>query len=524
MKGFQTAVAVASLAFSLLAGCNDYNNSIQYNTGPQIGSISPTGVAAGSGDFLLTVGGTGAGGVFQNSSSIQWNGKKLSPCTGTNTVLCTNFLDAITLSATIPASFVATPNQALINVLTPQSGTGNNGLSNTKSFFAFGSPNPVPTLTSVTPNSTAACGTSCGNASVTITVTGSDFLPTSNNGGTQVTFLDKLTPMQLPAALTITSLSTTSIKAVIPGAYLANNDTGVVQLINPPNIPGGGGQQCPDANCVKLAGGGANPSMENQSFTIGSGAAPAGAAGIAEETPAISQDGRYVAYASQQSQVVQILLKDTCVGAANGCSTSTRTVSVSSEGTAGNGDSHNAVITPDGRYVAFSSAATNLVEGAATGRQVYVHDTCIGAAGSCKPVTSLISTDADGALNGTESILPSISTSGRFVAFVAITPSATGAARSGAAAKSNAAQSSPNSGLRQVFVRDTCLGAANCTPKTTRISMAPGDGSEDGTRPAGPAVSGQAKQIALAEGNSATVFTPTVAVDDRVFLAIPKQP
>ena len=97
---------------------------------------------------------------------------------------------------------------------------------------------------------------------------------------------------------------------------------------------------------------------------MASGAAAAAAAAVAEETPAISQDGRYVAYASQQNQVNQILLKDTCVGAANGCSTTTRAVSISSEGTAGNADSHNAAITPDGRYVAFSSAATILVEGA----------------------------------------------------------------------------------------------------------------------------------------------------------------
>lgn len=518
MKGFRTALAVASLAFGLLAGCNDYNNSIQYSNGPQISNIAPIGVAAGNGNFLLTVSGSGQGGQFQTSSAIQWNGKKLSTCSGTNTVLCTTFVDVITLTAIIPASYVATPNAALVNVLTPASGTGNNGLSNTLTFYTFGTPNPLPTLTDVTPTSAPACGTSCANASVTITVTG-NFLPSSNNGGTIVTFADQLTPMKFPASLTITSYSTTSIKAVIPGTYLANNDVGSVAVCNPPNVPGGGQcEQCPGGpTCIRLAGGGV--STNSISFTIGTGVAAA-AAGIAEETPAISQDGRYVAYASQQNQVNQILLKDTCVGVANSCSASTRVISAASDGTAGNADSHNAVITPDGRYVAFSSAATNLVEGAPAGRQVYVHDTCIGAANSCKPATTLISTDSDGALNGTESILPSISASGRFVAFVAVTPSTAG--KTGAGAKSNA-QSSPNSGLRQVFVRDTCLAAANCTPKTTRISLSPGDVSEEGTKPAGPAISGQAKQIALADGKTATVFTPTVAVDDRVFLAIPKE-
>jgi hypothetical protein len=52
--------------------------------------------------------------------------------------------------------------------------------------------------------------------------------------------------------------------------------------------------------------------------------------------------------------------------------------------------------------------------------------------------------------------------------------------------------------------------------------MMPGDAPANGTKPAGPAISGLAKQIALADGKSATVFTPTVAVDEGVVLAVPK--
>ena len=33
----------------------------------------------------------------------------------------------------------------------------------------------------------------------------------------------------------------------------------------------------------------------------------------------------------------------------------------------------------DGRYIAFSSAATNIASGAPAGRQVYLRDTCFGA-------------------------------------------------------------------------------------------------------------------------------------------------
>jgi hypothetical protein len=504
MKGF-TALGVAALAFGL-AGCNDYNNSIQYNTGPQIGNYAPTGVVAGNGNFVLTVNVQG-GQAFQSASTIQWNGKKLNTCAGTITTMCTTFVDLTTLTATITADFVANPAANLVNVLTPQSGNGNNGLSNTVVVYVFSTtPNPVPTITAVTPDSAPACGSTCTN-STAITVTGTNFLASSNNGGSIVAFQDALTTQGQPTALKISSLSDTSIKATIPGAYLANSDIGFITVINPANIPGGtNGQQCPDPTCVKLAGGGTS---NEWCFAIGQGICPM----PAQETPAISQDGRYVAYVSQQHQ---ILLHDTCGGAGNGCAPNTQTLSVAPDGTPGNAESHSPVITPDARYVAYSSAARNLVEGAPSGRQIYLRDTCIGADGSCKPHTIVVSTDSSGALNGTEAILPSVSFSGRFVAFIAVTPSNATKTTTGAV------QSSPNSGMRQVFVRDTCLGAANCMPKTTRISMVPGDAPENGSKPAGPAISGLAKELALTDQKSATVFTPTVAVDDRVFLAQPK--
>jgi IPT/TIG domain/WD40-like Beta Propeller Repeat len=503
MKRFLTAVAVAGFAFGLLAGCNDYNNSIQYNTGATVTNIAPSGLPAGSASFLLTVNASAANG-FNTTTVIQWNGQKLSNQT---------FVDTTTMTATVPANLLTKAGTALVNTLTAQSGTGQNGLSNTMAFTIYGTPNPLPTLTSVTPATAPACGTSCANASVTITVAGTNFLSASNNGGSLVTIADKLTPMQEPTALTITSLSSTQIQAVIPGTYLANPDTATIQVTNP------GNGLCTQPSCLPLVGGGNSAPF---SFLIGGGA-PAVAtamAMVAEETPAISQDGRYVVYSSQQNQVNQILLKDTCMGVTNGCSVSTRVVSVAGDGTAGNTDSHNAVVTSDGRYVAFSSAATNLVEGAPAGRQVYVHDTCIGADSSCKTSTTLISTDSQGTLSGTESILPSISSTGRYVAFVSVTVTNAPKVAGGTAAS---VQAAPNSGLRQVFVRDTCLGAANCTPSTTRISMVPGDAPANGTKPAGPAISGMAKQIALADGKTATVFTPTVAVDENVVLAIPKQ-
>jgi len=106
------------------------------------------------------------------------------------------------------------------------------------------------------------------------------------------------------------------------------------------------------------------------------------------------------------------------------------------------------------------------------------------------------------------------------VAFLAVTPSH---GSNQASAQSKNFLSGANSGLRQVFVRDTCLGVANCAPKTTRISLQPGDGSGSSSKPAGPAMSGNAKHVAIVGADSATMFTRSVAVDDRIFLAITNQ-
>jgi hypothetical protein len=376
-----------------------------------------------------------------------------------------------------------------------------NGLSNSLTFLVYGSPNPVPMLTSISPTSTALCTSTSNCASVNITLTGSNFLPSSTNGNSKVTFTGAATN-QIETAINTSNITATQITATIPGKYLMTADSAKINVLNPPS------GICL-VNCPDLGGG---DSLTPQTFTIGSGAAAAATSAVAagEETPAVSRDGRFVAYAAEQNQISQIMFRDTCVGA-EGCAPSTKTISQTLDGTAGNGDSHSPVMSTDGRFVAFSSAASNFVEGAPAGRQVYLHDTCIGATAECKESVALVSTDASGALTGTEAILPSISTTGRFVAFVAVTKSVTA---SGKTAHTAAA----NSGLRQVFVRDTCLAAANCTAKTTRITTEPGD-AEDLAKPAGPALSGEAKQVALANGKNATVLTTTVPVDDSVFLA-----
>ena len=237
----------------------------------------------------------------------------------------------------------------------------------------------------------------------------------------------------------------------------------------------------------------------------------------AAETPAVSTEGRYVAYTATQDTHAQVFVRDTCQGVTTACQTRTLLVSAATDGTAGNEDSGSPSMSSGGRYIAFSSAATNLLANAPSGRQVYLRDTCLGADASCAPSTQLVSTDPQGALVGTEAILPSVSASGRFVAFIAVTPSQ--ASSTSAASTPNSAATT-NSGLRQVFVRDTCLATSNCTPSTTRISLQPGDTTVTGAKPAGPALSGSGTNVAIPDAGSATILSRSVAVDDRVFLAV----
>ena len=509
MKRSWTASAVALAAIFAVAGCNDYGNTFQNNTGASITLLSPSQISAGSPDFTLTVTGVG----FVANTAVQWNGQTIP------TKVTTDSAGAVTsVTATVAAALVAKPGDASVNTLNPPSKTSN-GLSNTIAFKINPPANPLPALTNMTPN-TAPPSTSPSQM-LSITLTGTNFL--ANTDPAQASQVIWSTP-GVQTKLAVGTITSTNIPATVTGDLLVNSGstslTASVTVFNPPAPPPAG---C-TFNC---SGGGGGGSSTPLTFTICPSSQPncppaaspvtAAAAMVAEETPAVSLEGRYVAYTAVQNERAQVFLRDTCEAAAAGCQPRTTLLSVAADSTAGNDDSRTPSISSGGRYVAFSSAATNLVEGAPAGRQIYLRDTCAGAEDSCKPSTQLVSVDADGALVGTESILPSLSSSGRFVAFLAITPSH---AAHSFSAPANRAADGNNSGYRQVFIRDTCLGTPNCTPKTLRISLQPGDGKDSHAKPAGPALSGSGRIVAVSSGNAATLFMRSVAVDDRVFLAI----
>ncbi len=128
--------------------------------------------------------------------------------------------------------------------------------------------------------------------------------------------------------------------------------------------------------------------------------------------PSISADGRFVAF---QSFATNLVAGDTNanpdVFVHDRQSGTTERVSVDSAGAEGDSNSGGASISADGRFVAFESFATNLVAGDANGSwDVFVRDRQNGT-------TEAVSVDPGGAVGNSGSDEPSTSADGRFVAF-----------------------------------------------------------------------------------------------------------
>src|SRR5262249_44020956 len=129
---------------------------------------------------------------------------------------------------------------------------------------------------------------------------------------------------------------------------------------------------------------------------------------------ALSADGRYVAFFSVATNLVpddtngwsDVFVHDRETG-------KTERVSVASDGTQGNGSSRDPALSADGRYVAFGSNATNLPEDVdSNGPQydLFVYDRHTRH-------TELVNVASDGTQGGPFNASPVLSADGQFVAF-----------------------------------------------------------------------------------------------------------
>jgi Tol biopolymer transport system component len=127
----------------------------------------------------------------------------------------------------------------------------------------------------------------------------------------------------------------------------------------------------------------------------------------------LSADGRYVAFESSSSNLVSgdtngtndVFVHDRQTG-------ETTRVSVNATGVEGNDGSGGPVLSADGRYIAFASAASNLVNGDTNAvADIFVRDRQTGE-------TTRVSVNATGVEGNDGSGGPVLSADGRYVAFL----------------------------------------------------------------------------------------------------------
>jgi len=141
--------------------------------------------------------------------------------------------------------------------------------------------------------------------------------------------------------------------------------------------------------------------------------------GNGDSTPStLSTNGRYAVFESSASDLVpgdtnnvaDVFVRDLVAG-------TTLLVSVSTNGGSANGASRSSVMTPDGRYVAFVSEASNLVPNDTNGiPDVFVRDLQTGTT----TLVSVGATFSSGSLGEGGSESPEITPNGRYVAFYSL--------------------------------------------------------------------------------------------------------
>jgi trimeric autotransporter adhesin len=511
----------------------------QTSSVPTITSLSPQSALAGGQQFSLLINGTN----FALNSIATWNGSNLA--TGLSVLSNTQ------LQATVPAGFIVVAGTAQVGVLNPAPGGGLSNLAPftiKNPLPSISSVAPASTqaggatfsltvngsgfacaVTSTTTNKDGTTTTTCTTSASVINWNGSAQTTTFVNTSQLTASIDaSLIASAQTAQVTVTNpppgggTSQPAVFNVLPSPSggglpeLADISTAGIQASNGIGNPGrsgpvvtGGGRFIAFSSVSQNLVSGLTDNVANvflhDACTGVTGCTPStalasvatnGALSDADSLdPAVSADGRFVVFDSAAttlvpgvtSGVAQIYLRDTCTGAI-GCTPSTTLVSVAPDGaTAGDGPSSQPFVSPDGQFVIFASAATNLVSGVtipAGAREIYLRTTCAGAASGCTPATTLVSVAPDGATpaDGLSSE-PVVVAGGRFVAFASTATNLVTVA---------------SGGIAQVYWRDTCTGASGCTPATMLVSVAPGGAAAGNAASSAPALGADGRFVAFA--------------------------
>jgi len=213
--------------------------------------------------------------------------------------------------------------------------------------------------------------------------------------------------------------------------------------------------------------------------------------GGSSSIPSISADGRFVAFASSATLIpgvggTQIYIHDWQTN-------QTSLVSRNDVGTAGNGASSQPTISSNGRFVAFTSASSNLTTDLTPAlSQIFLRDTQLN-------ITTLVSqaTGLAVAVGGGASSQPTISSNGRFVAFTSTSSNLT---------------TDLNPALSQIFLRDTQLNTTTLVSQATGVAVAVGGGASSQ-----PTISGDGQFVAFTSA-SVNLTTDPDPAPTQIFL------
>jgi len=200
-------MGTASIAVTSPAPGGGTSTTLAFTVTPPIvlslTQISPASVPVGSGAVTLTLQGSG----FLPASAIQWD----------NVAVPTEYVDATTLRSTLDASYWVNARTVSVTVVNPAPTPG------TSPAVSLSIPNPVPSLTSISPTSVLM-----GSPDLTVTLAGSHFV--ANNSPSVVQWNGS------PLATTVVSDS--ALTAVLARTQLAAPATGTVTVVT--GGPGGG--------------------------------------------------------------------------------------------------------------------------------------------------------------------------------------------------------------------------------------------------------------------------------------------
>ena len=327
---------------------------------------------------------------------------------------------------------------------------------NTYNPYLGASPTVSSSITSITPSATKAPA----SQDILLTVTGAGFVAGSNvtwnsSNSTSIKLVTNVlsdTQIQANIPMSLIVPGNFFVGVIAPGPTSGNNAGNNISNFVPFMV-------CSASGCPSVV-----PTLSPRTAT-----SPAVTSASRVFAP-IQPNLRYQPFVANSSDgsidtgigTSRIFLRDSCLGAAATCQPQVIAISVGWNGTDPNGPSSSPSVTTDGRFVAFASEANNLVKGDSNGwGDIFLRDTCIGAASTCVPATLRVSIGPGGVEANGASSAPAISPDGRFVIF---NSSATNLVRPDFLNAFPATSSPPS------FLRDTCFGAdQGCIPTTSRI-------------------------------------------------------